>query len=402
MEGKSKVLFVDDEQSIITTLRRVFRNSDFDPYFVGSGEEAINFLENNKIDVIVADYRMPEVDGLTLLKLVKEKYPDVMRIILTGYPDLTMLLDAVNEVSIFRVLLKPWRNDELMHAIRQALEYQRLIRKNRELIELTTRQNKELKEINSKLLSLVEEKTREWLDIKEKLIQMDKLSILGFMTGVVAHELNNPLTAIIAITEMSLRDADKNSEIYNDLKEIESAASKCREIVNRYLRFTRSSRNDEMIPLSIHDVINNAVRMMMPLLSKKRQHIELKLEDTPMLCGNFNRLLQVFLNLIRNSMDAMDEGGKIIISTENDGNSIKVTVSDTGQGIPDDLRDKIFNPFFTTKQNGTGLGLSIVDGIIKEHRGRINLSNSGNQGTIFTIYLPCMERANDSRESAYN
>ncbi len=402
MDGKPKVLFVDDESSIINTLKRVFRNEGFEAHFVESGEEAMGFLEKNNIEVIVTDYRMPEVDGLTLLKIVKEKYPDVIRIILTGYPDLSMLLDAVNEVGIFQVILKPWRNEELRHVVYRALEHQKLVRENKQLMELTAKQNQELREINSKLLELVEEKTREWIEIKEKLIQMDKLSILGFMTGVVAHELNNPLTAIIAITEMALKSADKHTEIYKDLKEIESAASKCREIVNRYLRFTRTSRNEEMTLLSIRDVINNAISMMKPLLAKKGQHIELKLEDTPMVRGNFNRLLQVFLNLITNSMDAMDEGGKIIINTEVDGNCIKVTISDTGHGIPDNIRDKIFTPFFTTKPNGTGLGLSIVDGILKEHGARVHLSNSGKEGTIFTIYLPYVEQANVSQKNTYN
>ncbi len=402
MAGRAQVLFVDDEKPIINTLKRVFRNEDFEAHFLQSGEEAIRFLEKNKIDVIVADYRMPEVDGLTVLKRVKERYPDAMAIILTGYPDLSMLLDAVNEVGIFRVLLKPWRNEELRHAVHQALEHQRLLRENQQLMELTVKQNQELRDINSKLLELVEEKTKEWIDIKEKLIQMDKLSILGFMTGIVAHELNNPLTAILAMTEMCLKEVDKNSEIYKDLKEIESAATRCREIVNRYLRFTRISRNEEISLLSINDVIQNAVNMMMPLLAKRHQQIEVHLKDIPLVRGNFNRLLQVFLNLIRNSMDAMDEGGKITITTEDDGNCIRATVSDTGHGIPEDIRDKIFTPFFTTKQTGTGLGLSIVDGILKEHGGRIRLNNSGDRGTIFTIYLPYAEQVNASRKSAYN
>ncbi len=402
MVGGTKVLFVDDEQPIINTLKRIFRNEDFDAHFLRSGKDAIMFVEKNRVDVIVADYRMPEVDGLTLLKLVKEKYPDTMCIILTGYPDLSMLLEAVNEVGIFRVLLKPWRNEELRHAVYQAMEHQRLLRENKLLMELTVKQNQELRDINSKLLELVEEKTKEWIDIKEKLIQMDKLSILGFMTGVVAHELNNPITAILALTEMCLREVEKNSEIYKDLKEIEFAATRCREIVNRYLRFTRVSRNEEITLLSIHDVIKNAVSMMMPLLVKRHQQIEVHLMSTHLIRGNFNRLLQVFLNLIRNSMDAMDEGGKIVITTENDGNFIKTTVSDTGHGIPEDIKDKVFTPFFTTKENGTGLGLSIVDGILKEHNGRIRLDNSGGQGTIFKIYLPYGEQTDASQESAYN
>jgi signal transduction histidine kinase len=402
MEGRPKVLFVDDEQPILNTLKRIFKNEELDSYFADSAETALKILEENEINILVVDYRMPEVDGLSLLKLVKDKYPEVMRIILTGYPDLSMLLDAVNEVGIFRVLLKPWRNEELKHAINQALEYQHLQRENRALMELTTKQNRELREMNSKLLDLVEEKTREWLDIKEKLIQMDKLSILGFMTSVVAHELNNPLTVILAITEMSLKELDERSEIYKNLKEIDSAATRCREIVNRYLKFTRSSRNEEMTPLSIRDVINNAISMMKPLLTKKSIDITTEIEETPMIYGNFNRLLQVFLNLIRNSMDSMDEGGKISIKVGRDKNNIIITIADTGKGIPETIRDKIFMPFFTTKDNGTGLGLSIVDGILKDHGGKIKLNNSGNQGTIFTINLPYIEQTNVRQESTYN
>jgi len=401
MEAKPKVLFVDDEAPIINTLKRVFKGDEVEAYFVESGEAAHEVLNKNDISVIVTDYRMPDVDGLTLLRFVKERYPDTMRIILTGYPDMGLLLDAVNEVGIFRVLLKPWRNEELRHAVQQAIEYRQVLLRNRELVELTRRQNRELREINAKLLELVEEKTREWIEIKEKLIQMDKLSMLGFMTGVVAHEINNPLTAILAITEMSMKSVDRESEVYRDLKEIESAARRCREIVERYLKFTRVSREEEMSMISIRDVINNAVNMMKPLLLKKNQNIQVAITDVPVIKGNFNRLLQVFLNLISNSMDAMVEGGNIHISTGVDDDSVLVTVSDDGPGIPEELREKIFSPFFTTKQNGTGLGLSIVEEIIREHGGKIKLQDS-KKGATFVIQLPCMEGAYADQKSAYS
>lgn len=402
MEKGEKVLFVDDEVPILNTLKRVFYKANFESIFIESGEEALKVLDNTEISVIVTDFRMPDLDGLSLLKIVKEKHPDVIRVILTAYPDLAMLLDAVNEVGIFRIILKPWRNEELKHAIQQALEHRRLMLENRRLIELTTRQNKELKEINSRLLDMVEEKTKEWLEIKEKLIQMDKLSILGFMTGVVAHELNNPLTAILAITEMVLRNLNKQSEIYRDMKEIESAAERCREIVNRYLRFTRVSRDVEFTTLSIRDVIKNAVSMMRPMLAKKNIEIEILMDEIPLIRGSFNRLLQVFLNLIRNSLDAMDRGGKISITAERYKDGIKINVSDTGPGIPAEVRDKIFFPFFTTKKDGTGLGLSIVDGIVKEHGGKIELNQSNEEGTIFSIYLPGCEQPYAEKQSANN
>jgi signal transduction histidine kinase len=141
--------------------------------------------------------------------------------------------------------------------------------------------------------------------------------------------------------------------------------------------------------------------MMKPLLLKKNQNIQVAITDVPVIKGNFNRLLQVFLNLISNSMDAMVEGGNIHISTGVDDDSVLVTVSDDGPGIPEELREKIFSPFFTTKQNGTGLGLSIVEEIIREHGGKIKLQDS-KKGATFIIQLPCMEGAYADQKSAYS
>ncbi|HEY4717096.1 MAG TPA: hybrid sensor histidine kinase/response regulator [bacterium] len=386
MDKKGRVLFVDDEEMILNTLKRVFRTSEFDAFFASSATEAMKILsEKGAVDVIVTDYRMDEVDGITLLQLIKDKYPETYRIIITGYPDLEMMQHAVNGAGVFRIILKPWKDSELKEAINAAFEQGKLLQENRLLFELNTEQNRELKKLNERLIEVVEEKTREWIDLKERLVQMDKLSILGFMTSVVAHELKNPLTAILALTEFISKSLDKNSQIYADVKDVETAALRCKDIINRYLKFSSSSMNNEKSLLDIKDVIINAINMMKPVLAKRRQAIEIDVADTIPVKGNFNNLMQVFLNLIRNSMEAMKDGGLIQISNKNGNGSVIVQFSDNGCGIPPEIKDKVFSPFFTTKKDGTGLGLCIVKNIIEEHGGDIKISSDGKTGTTFTI-----------------
>jgi len=386
MDKKGRVLFVDDEEMILNTLKRVFRISEFDAFFASSATEAMKILsEKGAVDVIVTDYRMDEVDGITLLQLIKDKYPETYRIIITGYPDLEMMQHAVNGAGVFRIILKPWKDSELKEAINAAFEQGKLLQENRLLFELNTEQNRELKKLNERLIEVVEEKTREWIDLKERLVQMDKLSILGFMTSVVAHELKNPLTAILALTEFISKSLDKNSQIYADVKDVETAALRCKDIINRYLKFSSSSMNNEKSLLDIKDVIINAINMMKPVLAKRRQAIEIDVADTIPVKGNFNNLMQVFLNLIRNSMEAMKDGGLIQISNKNGNGSVIVQFSDNGCGIPPEIKDKVFSPFFTTKKDGTGLGLCIVKNIIEEHGGDIKISSDGKTGTTFTI-----------------
>ena len=163
------VLCVDDETSILASLKRALRKQPYDVVTANSGDEAIAFLESRKVDLIISDMRMPSMSGAELLTRVYQQWPDTIRILLTGYADMESTVAAINGGQIFRYLNKPWNNDELVVAIDNALDHKRLKDEHAALTALTTKQNEELKVFNTALESKVEARTQELASAHDKL-----------------------------------------------------------------------------------------------------------------------------------------------------------------------------------------------------------------------------------------
>ena len=155
------LLFVDDEPSILSALRRLFRPHGYRILIAESGAEGLEVLEKEAVDLVISDMRMPEMDGATFLKNVRHRWPQTMRILLTGYADITSTVAAINEGEIYRYISKPWDDTEIVLVVREALERRRLESENRRLSELTQRQNEELRELNAGLEQKVAERTAE-------------------------------------------------------------------------------------------------------------------------------------------------------------------------------------------------------------------------------------------------
>nr|WP_281411986.1 HD domain-containing phosphohydrolase [Motiliproteus sediminis] len=154
-------MFVDDERNILSALRRLFRPLGYNILLAESGAQGLALLEQHPVDLVISDMRMPEMDGAQFLSAVAERYPDTVRILLTGFSDLSSTIDAINRGKIYRYLSKPWEDTEITLAVRQALETKRLEREKRELMALTERQNLELKDLNDNLEQKVEQRTAE-------------------------------------------------------------------------------------------------------------------------------------------------------------------------------------------------------------------------------------------------
>lgn len=163
------VLCVDDEPSILAALRRALRAPDCKVLQAGSGAEALQIMEREKIDVLLSDMRMPGMDGATLLAQARARWPQTARILLTGYSDMNATVAAINEGQIYRYIHKPWDELELRLTVRQAAEYQRLERERADLQQLTARQNEELKHLNTSLESRIQERTAELHQAYERL-----------------------------------------------------------------------------------------------------------------------------------------------------------------------------------------------------------------------------------------
>ncbi|HEX5804158.1 MAG TPA: HD domain-containing phosphohydrolase [Azospira sp.] len=155
------LLLVDDEPNILSSLRRLFRPQGYRIFIAESGAEGLEILARETVDLVVSDMRMPEMDGATFLKEVRQRRPETMRILLTGYADVSSTVAAINEGEIYRYVAKPWNDSEMIEVVRDALEHGRLRAENRRLTALTQRQNAELKGLNAGLEQKVAERTAE-------------------------------------------------------------------------------------------------------------------------------------------------------------------------------------------------------------------------------------------------
>ncbi len=174
-QSELTVLFVDDEPNILRSLQRLMRTEPVQVHTASRANEALRILASHPVHVIVSDQRMPEVTGVELLETVRERHPDVVRLMLTGFTDMDVAMDAINRGRIHRLVTKPWKDDELRATIRQALEHFRLEHEVRRLDALTRKQNAELQELNRNLEGLVNERTKQLAqknqDLREAYIQ---------------------------------------------------------------------------------------------------------------------------------------------------------------------------------------------------------------------------------------
>jgi response regulator RpfG family c-di-GMP phosphodiesterase len=167
------LLCVDDEKNILNALKRLLRKEKFRILTGNSGQEGLQILAENKVHVVLSDQRMPEMNGTEFLKEVKARYPDILRIILTGYTDVDSISEAINEGHIYKFFLKPWNDQNLILEIRQAMEQYGLMQDNLRLHEQILQQNEELKVINEDLENIIQERTRH-LEMQNQALQLSQ------------------------------------------------------------------------------------------------------------------------------------------------------------------------------------------------------------------------------------
>ena len=228
---------------------------------------------------------------------------------------------------------------------------------------------------------------------EESLRQSDRLASLGTLAAGIAHEINNPLGAILLASEgaLAIRDKQKEAARLDDLLTlIRDDAERCGRIVTGVLKFSRQGSNDRS-PTNINDVVQTAVDLTRAYAQERKAEIRVELSSkvTP-ISMNTVEMEQVMVNLIRNAIEADSEGASVAIRTRRSGDSILVSVRDDGRGITDEQKAHLFDPFFTTRQRdgGTGLGLSIVHGIVAMHGGSIEVKSKPDQGTTVHVRLP--------------
>lgn len=231
----------------------------------------------------------------------------------------------------------------------------------------------------------------------EQALQAEKLRALGQLASGVAHDFNNGLAAILGRVSILQRQvADAN--VLRNLEIIKTAAEDAATTVRRVQTFAKQSAQPEFAALELAALVRDSIELTRPRWENaaRVKGIEYTVEfnacDSFSVRGNASELREVFVNLIVNALDAMPKGGKLEIGCEQRADKIELTFADNGEGIAEDLRERIFEPFFSTKGvNGTGLGLSVSYGIIEQHNGSIAVESKIGKGTVFAVSLPATD-----------
>jgi len=250
----------------------------------------------------------------------------------------------------------------------------------------------DLEEWGRTLEQKVKQRTNELAAMQARVAQSERLASLGMLAAGVAHEVNNPLGGILALTGLTLEDLRPDDPNRENLEEVIRQTERCRDIVNRLLEFSRQSKtNAERVD------INDILEKTLALIGKQSMFFNVTVvkhydPDLPAVLADRSQFQQVFMNLLMNAVQAMNEHGTLTITTRRDAGdeNAEILISDTGCGIPQAQINRIFDPFFTTKASGqgTGLGLSIAYGIVTTHRGSIMVQSEQGKGSTFTIRVP--------------
>ncbi|MCE5247386.1 MAG: ATP-binding protein [Candidatus Polarisedimenticolia bacterium] len=246
------------------------------------------------------------------------------------------------------------------------------------------------------LLSL--DDVTERVRLEDQLIQQDRLASVGLLAAGVAHEVNTPLTGISSYAQMLLEECPGDDPRRPMLEKIVQQAGRASHIARGLLRFSRPGPTTELSigPVDFREMMEETIGLLGPQVRRAKAKVSTEWSGAPVVAmGDRSRLQQVGMNLLLNAVDAVGEGGHVVVRTGVDGEAAWFEVRDDGVGIPEELRNRIFDPFFTTKKpgQGTGLGLSISYSIVREHGGALAVESEPGRGTTMRVSLPAVATA---------
>jgi PAS domain S-box-containing protein len=507
------ILTIDDESYIRQSIKSYLEDFGFTVFEAEHGKKGLEIFDSTHIDLILLDLRMPEMNGLEVLKIIKEKSPETPLIVASGTGNIAAVVEALH-IGAWDYILKPIEDmNVLYHSITKCLTESELKKENivyqERLEDLVLERTKELEESEKRyrtifehtgtaavilesdytismsnsqfceivglpkneielikkwhdfvspehkniinqfsaerdeykqdqleiilisasgkekysyatlamlpginkiavsLLDITEKKAAEhrWQQLEKQLRNAQKMEAIGTLAGGIAHDLNNILSPVLGYSEMMMMDVSPESKSYKHSQKIQKAALRAADLVSQILTFNRSSE-EEKRPIRIHPVAKEVIKLLRGSIPSTIKIIDNIDRNCGYVEADPTQIHQIIMNLCTNAFHAMEEtGGELALSLNESllsseellehpyltkSKYIVLKISDTGCGMDAETRERIFDPYFTTKEEGkgTGLGLATVYSIVKSYQGAISVKSSLSQGSSFTIMLP--------------
>jgi DNA-binding NtrC family response regulator len=376
------ILIVDDDHNMASSIAAVLNavGGYQNVKILNDPHEALNQISSSKYDLVLLDVTMPGLTGFELLDSLDLIAMDTSFIIMTGDISTESAVQALR-LGASDYIRKPFDPDELLARIAKALEQHDLRDQHRQVA--------------------LENQT-----LEVQLRQSQKMEAIGSLAGGVAHDFNNILSIIMGNAELAKEAMEDDHEAQDKLSKVEIASTRAKELINQLLTFSRKS-DSRWEQLDLNSLVTECLLL---IRSSAPSNIVIRHDtsDAPhFILGDAIQIHQIVLNLCTNAIQAMtQDGGLLILKLESvsnpnleqselaPGQYLKLNVVDNGSGIPAGISNRIFEPYFTTKEvgRGTGMGLAVVHGIVKAHGGEIRVDSIPNVKTEFSVYLPLTDK----------
>lgn len=366
---QAKILVVDDEIPVCEALAYTLQQEGYDTVWSHDLDKAVELLRRGGFELVLSDVRIPGVKGLGSLDRIHKAAPDIPVMLISGYGTPREAAEAMRHGAA-DYLEKPVEASDLLDSVSRALK----------AAGSATAEKSRLQTALDALSAA-----------RAKALQDESLKALGLFTVGIAHEISNPLSAILGFADLLMGDTGLGDRTKADVREIKRQASHCRELTHMLLRQIRG-RPPARISVSVDEAVTGAFKLARPSTTFRRVRLGVALgAPQARIRASATEIQQIVLNLLSNAAAAVEgqPGAQVGLRTHERKGAVEITVSDNGPGIPPERLEHIFEPFFSTKgERGSGLGLSLSRTLVEQLGGCISVRSEPGRGAVFTARFP--------------
>jgi signal transduction histidine kinase len=382
--AKPCLLVVDDEPDLVQSVQDLLHR-DYQVFGATRAADGLRLMAQKPVDVVMTDQRMPEMSGVEFLGILRDSYPDTIRLLFTAYADLGTVIDAINQGSVYRYISKPWEPRELQAILRQAVEHHDLLEERKRLLSELQEKNQQLEAANVEL--------RQANELKRAFIK------------VASHELRTPLTITLGLADLARQSLDPGTTLHHWLERIYAGSVRLNERVEQMSKLLLADRYERPLArkeVELAAIVQGAAADMATFVEQRKQRLEV---DAPPTLGTVfveeDKIRDSIFQLLINAVKFTPDGGTIRLrAVRLEDGSAEISVADAGMGIESTALAHVFDPFFTRfdvsrhcsgvfefDRRGLGLGLTMVKAFVEMHGGRVRAESILGKGSTFTINL---------------